>query len=302
MKKYSVIFCTYNREKYIYNALKSIAEQNFPPHAYEIVLIDNKSTDSTEKICQLFQADYPSVDFRYFMETNQGLSYARNRGIEESKGEILIFVDDDATVFDQYLQSIDTFFRKHPEAVAAGGPIVPVYEVDKPRWLSHYTEQLIGGALYEGTQEKPFQNGKYPGGGNSAFRKSVFQKYGLFNVDLGRKGKGLIGAEEKDLYDRLTKGSEVFYYLPQMGIHHYIPAKKLTPKHFTELTYSIGKSERIRTRSISRELYRSRILSEIKKWIGSVILCTFYTLSLAPSKGWKLMQFRWNVTKGLLGK
>lgn len=300
--KLSVIFCTYNREKYIYNAMKSIAEQDYSRSDYEIVLVNNNSTDSTETICKQFCVDYPDVEFRYFVETNQGLSYARNRGVKESRGDILVFVDDDATAFDHYLSTISSFFDQHPTVSACGGPIVPVYEVEKPKWLSIYTEQLLGGALYEGDKDKPFRNGKYPGGGNSAFRKEVFSKYGLFNVDLGRKGNGLIGAEEKDLYDRLTRGQEVFYYLPQMGIHHYIPAKKLTEEHFRELTYSIGKSERIRTKSVSEKAYQSRLMSETEKWIGTVVLYFLYLLQLSPSKGWKLFQFRWNVTRGLLGK
>ncbi|MDR1090006.1 MAG: glycosyltransferase [Prevotella sp.] len=300
--KLSVIFCTYNREKYLYNALKSVAEQDFRCQDYEIVMVNNNSTDSTENICDQFQVDYPQVKFHYFQETNQGLSYARNRGVKESRGDILVFVDDDATVFDRYLSSVRTFFEAYPDVSACGGPIVPVYEVEKPRWLSRYTEQLLGGALYEGDKEKPFRNGKYPGGGNSAFRKEVFDKYGLFNVELGRKGAGLIGAEEKDLYDRLTRGNEVFYYLPQMGIYHYIPEKKLSESHFRELTYSIGKSERIRTKAVSPKVYRSRKWSECKKWLGSIILFFIYTIRLTPSKGWKLLQFRWNVTRGLLGK
>ncbi|NDV79848.1 glycosyltransferase family 2 protein [Dysgonomonas sp. 511] len=300
--KLSVIFCTYNREKYIYNALKSIAGQDFPYDEYEIVLINNNSTDNTEELCHKFQNDFPQVEFHYFVETNQGLSYARNRGVKESRGDILVFVDDDATVYWHYLPSIKSFFLAHPNVSACGGPIKPVYEVEKPKWLSHYTEQLLGGALYEGEVMKSFKNGKYPGGGNSAFRKQVFDKYGLFNVELGRKGTGLIGAEEKDLYDRLTRGNETFYYLPQMGIYHYIPEKKLTIAHFKELTYSIGKSERIRTKAVSQKAFRQRIFSELKKWIGSFVLFIGYCFLLSPAKGWKLLQFRWYVTKGLLGK
>lgn len=300
--RFSVIFCTYNREKYIYNAMKSIAEQDFSSQDYEIVLVNNNSTDSTESICNQFQKDYPHIVFRYFLETNQGLSYARNRGVAESRGEILVFVDDDATAFDHYLSSIDILFKEHPSVRACGGPIQPVYEVTKPKWLSHYTEQLIGGALYEGDKVKPFRNGRYPGGGNSAFRKEIFDIYGLFNVELGRKGTGLIGAEEKDLYDRLTRGKEQFFYLPQMGIYHYIPEKKLTEAHFRELTYSIGKSERIRTKAVSGNAYRGRVSSELKKWIGSIVLFFGYTFALSPAKGWKLLQFRWYVSKGLLGR
>lgn len=300
--RFSLIICTYNREKYIYNALKSIADQNFEINKYEILLINNNSTDNTEKICLNFKEDFPSVNFRYIVETNQGLSYARNRGVQESDGDILVFVDDDATIFEKYLESVDDFFEQRRNILACGGPIVPVYETGRPKWISHFTNQLIGGALDEGTETKPFKNGKYPGGGNSAFRKEVFSKYGLFNVELGRKGNNLIGAEEKDLYDRLQKDRQPIYYLPQMGIYHYIPEKKITKFHFNELTYSIGKSERIRTKSISNKEYIKRLIAEGVKWAASFVLFFGYALILQPSKGLRLLLFRWNVTKGLLGK
>lgn len=300
-KRCSVIFCTYNREKYIYNAMKSIVEQEFPVEKYEIVLINNNSTDNTEQICIQFQKDFPQVDFNYIVEINQGLSYARNRGIKESKGELLVFVDDDATVFEHYLSSIDNFFKMYPNAVACGGPIKPVYETGKPMWLSYYTNILIGGALYYGERIVPFKNGKFPGGGNSAFKYTVFGKYGLFNVELGRKGSSLIGAEEKDLYDRLARGGEQFYYLPQMGIYHYISETKLTKDYFKNLTYSMGKSERIRTKSVSYSAYLKRLFAECIKWIASVVLFIGYTLTFRPAKGVKLLQFRKNVSSGLLG-
>jgi glycosyltransferase involved in cell wall biosynthesis len=303
MKRLSVIFCTYNRDRYIYKAIKSVVDQNYPRNNFEILIINNNSTDRTEKISNQAILDFTETDIKHYIEPQQGLSYARNRGIEESQGEIVIFVDDDATVFEpDYLLSIDEFFKNYPDAVACGGPIIPVYEAEKPSWLSHYTEQLIGGALYMGKKIKQFKKGKYPGGGNSAYKKDVFEKYGLFNVELGRKGSGLIGAEEKDFYDRFYKAEVPFYYLPKMGIYHYISRKKLTTDHFKELTYSIGKSERIRTKNISEKEFKKRINAEYKKWIVSFILFFGYLFVLSPQKGWKLLQFRWYVTQGLKGK
>ena len=298
----SIIICTYNRDKYIYNALKSIAENDYPYSGYEIILIDNNCTDNTKAVCGQFNADYPEVVFRYVEEPDQGLSYARNRGVKESTGEILVFVDDDATVFERYLFAIRSFFEQHPAVLACGGPIIPVYETGKPKWMSYYTNLLLGGALYAGDKLKPFKNGRYPGGGNSALRKSVFEKYGLYNVELGRKGTGLIGAEEKDLYDRLTKGGDTFYYLPEMGINHHIPAKKLTNDYFDELTYSLGKGELIRTKSISSKEYNKRIFAEFIKWLASIVFLLWFTITLSPAKGIKLIRLRWNLSKGLLGK
>lgn len=299
--KLSAIICTYNRDKYLYNALKSIAEQNYPICNYEIILINNNSTDNTEEVCSQFQKDYPNITFKYYLETNQGLSYARNRGVQESTGDVLIFIDDDATVFDNYFKNIELFFNNHPDILACGGPIVPIYEDGQPSWISHFTNQLIGGALHEGKNLKPFKNGRYPGGGNSALRKTVFEKYGLYNPHLGRKGNSLIGAEEKDFYSRMTQNGQQIYYLPEMGIYHYIPATKTTKEYFSTLTYAIGKSERIRTKSISAKAFYKRVLSECIKWTATCLLFLFHTISLQPQKGIKLVQFRYNVTKGLLG-
>lgn len=297
----SVIICTYNRDKYIYNLLKSIAENTLSKAKYEIVLVNNNSTDATEMECNRFCADYDDVVFRYFIETNQGLSYARNRGIQEAKGKVVVYVDDDATINKEYLQTYYDFFEKDNKVEAAGGPIFPVYETVEPKWMSHYTRQLITGKLYMGNVVKEFTKGAFPGGGNAAYRKSVFDKVGLFNVDLGRKGTSLIGAEEKDLFDKMTAQGIKFFYLPKAILYHIIPASKLTEEHFDRLTYSIGKSERIRTLSISKKKYYSRLFSEVVKWGGSIILWIRFFFTLEFSKGNKLIQFRYNVTKGLLG-
>ena len=299
--KLSVIVCTYNRDKYIYNILKSIAENDFPPEKFDIILINNNSTDSTESECERFQSDFPQIEFHYFVEKNKGLSHARNRGIKEAAGDVLVYVDDDATVNREYLQAYSTFLEQNLQAMAAGGPVIPVYETQKPEWMSHFTSQLVTGYLYKGNRVLEFKGGKYPGGGNSAYRKSVFEKTGFYNVDLGRKGDSLIGAEEKDIYDKMRSFGMKYYYLPDAILYHIIPETKLTKEYFNRLTYSIGKSEQIRT-GISKWKYTKRIISEGIKWAVSLFLFMGYTLMLTPQKGWKLILFRWNVTKGLIEK
>lgn len=299
----SVILCTYNRDKYIYNVLRSVAENDFPRDAYEIVLVNNNSTDHTVEELKRFQQDFPEVRFHYRLEGRQGLSYARNTGIKTANGDILVYVDDDATVNKDYLKTYQDFFDRNPHAVAAGGPILPVYESsEEPSWMSHYTRQLITGKLYLGDNEKEFPKGAFPGGGNAAYRKSVFDKVGLFNVELGRKGSSLIGAEEKDLFDKMTTQGMKFYYLPKAILNHIIPDKKLTDDYFSRLTYSIGVSERYRTLRISKGKYLRRLLQEAVKWGGTLVLWGNFSLHGQAEKGIKLLIFRKNVTKGLLGK
>ncbi len=298
----SVILCTYNRDKYIYNVLKSLADNTLQKDRYEIVLVENNCTDNTRGECDRFVRDFPNVVFHYVVETNQGLSHARNRGIKESKGEILVYVDDDALVNKEYLQTYAEFFENHPDIDAAGGPIIPRYETKEPVWMSHFTRALITGCKFLGKKAKEFPKNDYPGGGNAAYRVSVFEKVGLFNVNLGRKGDSLVGAEEKDIFDKMTTQGMRFYYLPDAILYHLIPEKKLSKDYFDRLTYSIGKSERMRTLNIGKVKYVKRLISETVKWAVSIVLCIGYTLAGSPKRGWKLIQFRWNVTKGLLGR
>lgn len=296
----SVIVCTYNRAGYLYNVLHSVAAGGYAD--YEIVLVDNNSTDQTKGECDRFCADHPEVDFRYYFEPQQGLSYARNRGISEAKGDVIVYVDDDALVNSEYLATYADFFEKHPDAVAAGGPILPQYDgCEEPEWMSHYTRQLVTGKLWLGQQEREFPKGSFPGGGNAAYRRRVFEEVGLFNTDLGRKGDSLIGAEEKDLFDKMTSKGMKFYYLPTAVLYHLIPPRKLTDDYFKRLTYGIGKSERYRTRQIGTGKYMGRLWSEVVKWGGTLVLWVRFAVCGQLSKGNKLVVFRYNVSRGLLG-
>jgi len=299
--RFSVIFCTYNREKYIFNAMESIALQDYPRDKYEIVLVNNNSTDKTEELCKTFQEKYPEINFNYCIEKQQGLSCARNRGIKESRGELLVYVDDDATVFPGYLKAYDDFFHTYLNELVAGGPIIPHYEVDPPEWISHYTEVLLTAYLYKGEKIIPFKHGLFPGGGNACYRAEVFEKFGLFNVELGRKGSGLIGAEEKDFFSRLFVVGKKVWYVSGAGIYHYISEQKLTEEHFKKLTYSIGVSERMRTLSVSKLFFAKRLFQEKIKWAASIVLFCKFLIKGEYPKGKKLLEFRYNVTKGLLG-
>ena len=140
----SVIICTYNRERFLYDALKHVATNDFPVEDYEIVLVNNNSTDSTENECQRFSTNFPHVQFRYIMETMQGLSHARNRGIKESRGDILIFLDDDSFVKPDYLQNVQKQMDNYPEAMAFGGKISPLFESgETPKWLCKWTYSWV---------------------------------------------------------------------------------------------------------------------------------------------------------------
>ena len=296
----TAIICTYNRAKYIGNLLESIAKNDISKADYEIVLVDNNCTDNTHAICDAFVQAHPDIMFRYVVETEQGLSAARNKGIREAKGDILVYIDDDALVDTDYLRIYAEHFAQNPDTMAAGGPIEPLYETAVPTWMTPYTKALLTGWMNYGDHVRTFPNGRYPGGGNAAYRKEVFEKVGLFNTALGRKGNSLMASEEKDIFDKMHALNMKVLYLPTPVLHHIIPQTKLEKPYFDRLTLQIGISERQRTLSISRTKYVKRLMSEAVKWAGTIVLFCGYTLQGHPNKGYKLILFRRNVTKGLL--
>ena len=297
----SVIICTYNRDKYIYHVLESLAKGTLPPHEYEIVLIDNNCTDNTSSELDRFAMNWPQVQLRRFVETHQGLSYARNRGIREAKGDVLVYVDDDAFVNGRYLENYKELFERRKEISAAGGPIIPHYEIGaEPQWMTYHLKRLLTGYLFFGDKEKLFPGENYPGGGNAAYRKSVFDKVGSYNVELGRKGGDLGGGEEKDIFAKMKAAGMRFVYTPGSILYHSIPAYKLEKDYFDRVTSGIGISERKRTLAISRIEYAVRLAKELVKWAGTLVLSLGFLLRLKPQCSGKLLRFRWNVSKTLI--
>lgn len=302
MSYISVIICTYNRDKYIYHVLESLAQNDYPREGFEIVVVYNNCTDNTSSEVARFASSYPDVCLRCFNETEQGLSYARNRGLREARGDILIYVDDDAFVGENYLSGYAELFERRKDISAAGGPVIPYYESgSEPDWMTFHLRCLLTGYVYFGEKERDFPGDKYPCGCNSAFRASVFEKTGPYNVNLGRKGNDLGGGEEKDIFRKMEMAGLKYIYTPACRLYHSIPKYKVEPEYFDRVTCGIGESEKIRTLNISRAEYHKRLLKEVVKWGGTLVLWVKYALTLKPECGNKLVRFRWNVTKRLLG-
>ena len=295
----SLIVCTYNRDKYLYGALQCIAENGFPTEAYEIILVNNLSTDNTEAECKRFENDYPNVDFRYFVETNQGLSFARNRGIKESRGETLVFLDDDSYIQGNYLNNLQKQLEAHPDADAFGGKILPVFESgEAPKWLSKWNYSWVS-AIDMGDKVCPFKGKTFPIGANMGIRRNMLSGIGLFNTQLGRSKKNLMGGEEKDLFERIRNHGGHIYYFPDVVVHHVIPPTRTTKEYIMRMGEGVGKSERIRTLNVSRWKYLKRLFSEFVKWGGTLVLWIGFAITGQVEKGNILVTFRRKVTSGL---
>lgn len=293
----SIIVCTYNRDKYLPKMLQSASRQTCAKEAFELILVNNKSTDTTEKLCNDFGENNKHINYKYFLETQQGLSFARNRGVAEAKGEYIVFIDDDAFLDENYVEQLSQYLSNTTEEyVGFGGKILPFLECDLPKWMSKYLASLMS-IIDMGTEITKFQGTKYPIGANMGFSKAVFDEIGGFNTELGRIGKSMLGGEEKDFFFRVKSLNAPIYYFPKMLVHHVIPKERLTEEFVKKAANGIGVSEKLRTKKTGE--YFKRSLAEIYKWGGTFGLFGIYLFKGQPSKGVMLVKFRWWISKGL---
>jgi glycosyltransferase involved in cell wall biosynthesis len=300
--KLSCIICSYNRERFIGEALNALpGQENFDYSQLEIILVNNNSTDKTGDICLSFQKSHPELNIKYFVETSQGLSFARNRGIAESSGEIGIFLDDDAVACKNYFSEVTQFFTEYSDAGAMGGKILPRFETKPPAWMSHFLLPLFA-LIDKGNKTKLFSDRHYPIGANMAVRKKMFDKYGVFDPNLGRRGNNMEGGEEKDLFLRLRAGGEKIYYCPAPWVYHILPDSRTVIPFLRKQAYGVGYSERIRTGNLGKAAVLARFAGELFRWGASFILLLFYSVTARPAKGITLIRFRWWVTRGFVFK
>jgi glycosyltransferase involved in cell wall biosynthesis len=141
----SVIVCTYNRAGLLTKCLNNLVAQTLDPALFEIIVVNNNSIDDTPQAADAFNSKFRN--FRCVFEKNQGLSYARNRGIDEAHGEYLVYLDDDALAPPEYLSNLVNVIKTHrPDFV--GGPVYPYYISEKPAWFRdiYETRKQIGRA------------------------------------------------------------------------------------------------------------------------------------------------------------
>jgi GT2 family glycosyltransferase len=190
------------------------------------------------------------------------------------------------------------FFEENPDVKAAGGRTIPHFEEGKPSWLTPWLEPLFA-CMDLGNEERAFKGKKHPFGANMAFRSEIFPKFGGFNTQLGRKGKGMAAAEEKEFFARLKKAEEPIYYVPGAALYHIMPASRTSRSYIKRQAVGIGVTERIISKgSFGRWL--SSFFSEKVKTLGSLLLAIAYLFTGRTAAAGMLIRFRFWVWRGFL--
>lgn len=294
--KLSIIISTYNNASSLMRTLSSLTQQDADKSVWECVIVNNNSTDDTAERVAEFTKEHSELNIRLVDEPQQGLSFARNRGIAESKGQFLAFIDDDETVNEGFVSAyIDLFFNHG--AFAGAGALKVRYDSARPKWMSRYTEQMIANPLDLGNSITTIAGDITPTGGNMAFNREIFSLYGNFDTDLGRKGQTLSGGEENDMFKRIRDIGERIFYTPHAIAYHHIADRKLTEEYFDRLAYGVGVSKRIRAEKYGCE--KELFSDERRKRLFTKILALLYTLAFQPQKAKWLLRMRNGISKGV---
>ena len=297
----SVVICTYNRAVYLPAALESLYDQQINKDCYEVIVVNNNSSDNTESVCNNFIAAHTDAHFIYLNEPTQGASFARNAGAVIAQSPLLCFMDDDAIAHPNYLSLIIDFFKTHANAGGLGGRIIPKYIPSEPVWMSHFVSSLVGNFNYS-KEICVFSPNKYPLESNMIIKKDDFDLVNGFNTALpGVKGTLRIGGEGKEFFLKLKALGKIIYYHPEIIVDHVVETQKLTPEYMYRVASGIGRGEKVRTESISQIAYFKKIAEYFLKLAASIILALGYLLQGYPAKMKPIIQFRIDALKGLLG-
>jgi GT2 family glycosyltransferase len=237
----SVIICTFNRADLLKRVLQSVVEQSLERDAYEVVVVNNASTDDTPEVVRTFQTRYPSHSIGIIAEPRQGLGYARNSGYKAAKGRYVAYVDDDCLAPWEWLEHIlECFQQVQPEPWSVGGPILPVYGAPKPKWFKDEFEKTTWG-----DKARFLCQGEGFYGNNMAFQKRLLEKYGGFDTRLDMNGVYLSVGGETEFYDRMWSDagtSCLFYYCPNAPIHHIVSPHRITILYRLKRAFAEGQA------------------------------------------------------------
>jgi len=219
----SVVICTYNRADLLTDVLQTACNQSIVTQEYEVIIIDNNSTDETAAVSLSYATQYTNV--RYYVENKQGLSYSRNRGWQEARGEYVAYIDDDCKVPVDWLSAAQLIItEKAPDVM--GGPYFAFYNRPKPDW---FKDEYGANQPYDYATEV----GETPDclhGGNLFIRRTLLQAVKGFNPELGMVGNNVgYGSETALLHTiRMRFPKTFFYYDPSLFVYHLVRPEKVT--------------------------------------------------------------------------
>lgn len=230
----SAVITTYNRSEMLAAALESLLCQKTGGVPYEVIVVDNNSTDNTRATIESFIAKGHD-NLRYVFEPKQGIAHGRNAGIAAAQGGIIAFTDDDVVVTDNWIATIKQAFAENPKVDYIGGKILPRWVEPPPQWLT--VDHWWPLALLDRGDERFYVNASHPlclPTANASFRRELFSRIGLFSPEFS-------GREDHELFVRLWHAGGEGLYEPNLVVMATVQPERLLKSYHHRWSATTGK-------------------------------------------------------------
>lgn len=237
----SAVVCTHNRLEHLRRAIESLTAQSLDPAQFEILLVDNASSDGTAAWAASFGQAVKNLIYSY--EPRLGLNNARNTGWRQARANIVAFLDDDAVADVHWLKNIvEKFSQLDDRAAAIGGKVDPLWEAPPPPWLEpRFWPPLC--VLDLSDNDMRMERNHYFVGANMAIRTEALAKVGGFHPLLDRQGKNLLSNGELHLKRLLEAAGYHSYFCPEIKVQHLVPKDRMTEAWFRKRYFWQGISD-----------------------------------------------------------
>lgn len=243
----SCVICCHNSAERLPQTLKHLAAQNVQEGLkWEVIIIDNASTDETEKTAVFtWNSTGKPAPLRVVYEQRLGIGHARYRGIAEAKYNFVSFIDDDNWVSPTWVKMSLEFIQNHPDVGACGGLNKAVSNISLPWWFEKFQRSYAVGPQ----SEEPGDITRYPGvlwSAGMIIRKRAMLELindGFSPLVIGAIGeKILMRSEDYEMCMALRLRGWKLWYEPRLQLKHYIPAERLNWQYLRRLLRGVGMS------------------------------------------------------------
>lgn len=261
----SVVVPTRNRAQLLDHCLKALANQDLPPSEYEVLVIDNGSTDETRSVAQSYRY---RGNIRYLYESTPGLHVGRHAGLQKARGEVLAYTDDDAQPLPTWLSSIADCF-KDPQVALVGGNNIPIFESSPPDWLRRLweaTHPTLRGHMISDLSILEFPPGRRPldplmvWGCNFSVRRSVLVEAGGFHPDgMPKDLLHFRGDGETHVSRHIARRGLPCLFDSGASVYHFVSSDRMTVEYFRQRAFAQGVSDSYSFLRLREEQSRSRV-------------------------------------------
>lgn len=278
MVDFTVAIPTYNGEDKLPEMLERLRSQTGTENiSWEIIVVNNNSTDNTEKILQEFQDNWSEpFSLKVYVEPQQGAAFARWRAIQEASGELVGFLDDDNLPASDWVAAAYAFGLEYPQAGVYGGQIHPNFEVEPPENI----EDIIG---FLAIRERGNIPNKYkpevlslpPGAAMVVRRQAWLDSVPKVPIMSGKVAGSMVQGDDWEPLMYIYKAGWEIWYNPAMHTYHQIPRWRLEREYLLSLIHGSCLSFHP-LRMIGTKTWKKPILS-LKTILGNLYRMTkFY--------------------------